>query len=91
MTTNVIPLDVARFDRDEPISLKDLPRVETYTVLEVAARLGIGRCMAYELVRQGVIPAKRLGRRWIVLRAGLALCPDLALRVRLGLPRSDPD
>jgi len=69
LTTNVIPLDVARFDRDEPISLNDLPRVETYTVPEVAARLGIGRCMAYELVRQGIIPAKRLGRRWIVPRA----------------------
>jgi excisionase family DNA binding protein len=67
--TNVIPLDVARFDPDEPISLNDLPGVETYTVLEVAARLGIGRCMAYDLVRQGVIPAKRLGRRWIVPRA----------------------
>ncbi|HET9256645.1 MAG TPA: helix-turn-helix domain-containing protein [Pseudonocardiaceae bacterium] len=69
MNTNVIPLDVARFDPDEPVSLNDLPEVETYTVLEVAARLGIGRCMAYDLVRQGVIPAKRLGRRWLVPRA----------------------
>lgn len=69
VTTNVIAFDVARFDRDEPISLNDLPQVETYTVPQVAARLGIGRCMAYELVRQGVIPAKRLGRRWIVPRA----------------------
>jgi excisionase family DNA binding protein len=69
VNTNVIPLDVARFDPDEPISLNDLPGAETYTVTEVAARLGIGRCMAYDLVRQGVIPAKRLGRRWIVPRA----------------------
>ncbi|MGH3779424.1 MAG: helix-turn-helix domain-containing protein [Pseudonocardiaceae bacterium] len=69
MNTNVIPLDMARFDPDEPISLNDLPGVETYTVPEVAARLGIGRCIAYDLVRQGIIPAKRLGRRWIVPRA----------------------
>ena len=69
MKTNVIPLDVARFDPDESISMNDLPKTETYTVSEVAARLGIGRCMAYDLVRQGVIPAKRLGRRWIVPRA----------------------
>ncbi|HKR49645.1 MAG TPA: helix-turn-helix domain-containing protein [Pseudonocardiaceae bacterium] len=69
MNSNVIPLDAVRFDPDEPISLNDLPGAETYTVLEVAARLGIGRCMAYDLVRQGVIPAKRLGRRWIVPRA----------------------
>ena len=40
---------------DDPVSLKDLPGPETYTVLEVAARLGIGRCMAYDLVRQGII------------------------------------
>jgi excisionase family DNA binding protein len=69
VATNVIPLDMASFDSSDPISLKDLPGPETYTVLEVAARLGIGRCMAYELVRQGIIPVKRLGRRWIVPRA----------------------
>lgn len=69
VNTNVIPLDMARFDPDEPVSLNDLPGVETYTVPEIAARLGIGRCMAYDLVRQGIIPAKRLGRRWIVPRA----------------------
>jgi excisionase family DNA binding protein len=69
VNTNVIPLNVACFDPDDPISLNDLPGVETYTVPEIAARLGIGRCMAYDLVRQGVIPAKRLGRRWIVPRA----------------------
>jgi excisionase family DNA binding protein len=69
VNTNVIPLDVACFDRDEPTSLNDLSGAETYTVPEVAARLGIGRCMAYDLVRQGIIPAKRLGRRWIVPRA----------------------
>jgi hypothetical protein len=38
VTTNVITLNVARFDRDEPISLKDLAGVETYTVPDVAAR-----------------------------------------------------
>jgi excisionase family DNA binding protein len=69
VNANVIPLNVACFDPDDPISLNDLPGVETYTVPEVAARLGIGRCMAYDLVRQGIIPAKRLGRRWIVPRA----------------------
>ena len=68
MTTNVIPLDAVCIDQDDPTSLRDLPVPEIYTVVEVAARLGIGRCMAYDLVRRGVIPAKRLGRRWIVPR-----------------------
>ena len=68
MPTHVIPPETASLDPDDPISLNDLPGPETYTVLEAAARLGIGRCMAYDLVRQGIIPAKRLGRRWIVPR-----------------------
>ena len=35
----------------------------TLTVEEAAARLGIWRTLAYELVRQGKIPSLRLGRR----------------------------
>ena len=35
----------------------------TPTVEEAAARLGISRTLAYELVRQGKIPSLRLGRR----------------------------
>ncbi len=69
MSTNVVPLNVLDFGPDDPVSSNDLSEVETYTVPEAAARLGIGRCMAYDLVRRGVIPAKRLGRRWIVPRA----------------------
>ncbi|MFQ6230484.1 helix-turn-helix domain-containing protein [Nocardia sp. NPDC002869] len=41
----------------------------TYTVDEVAALLGISRGMAYAFVNDGVIPAKRIGRRWVVARA----------------------
>lgn len=40
----------------------------TYTVDEVAALLGIGRCVAYQYVRTGVIPAERVGRRWLIPR-----------------------
>ena len=69
MGTNVIPLDALSFGSDDPVSTNDISEAETYTVPEVATRLGIGRCMAYDLVRRGIIPAKRLGRRWIVPRA----------------------
>jgi excisionase family DNA binding protein len=37
-------------------------------VRQAAARLGISPGLAYELVRAGQIPAKRLGRRWVVPR-----------------------
>lgn len=40
----------------------------TYTVEEVAALLGIARGVAYEAVRNGSIPATRVGRRWLVPR-----------------------
>lgn len=40
----------------------------TYTVDQVAALLGISRGMAYTFVQDGVIPAKRIGRRWVIVR-----------------------
>jgi excisionase family DNA binding protein len=39
---------------------------QTYTVDEVAGVLGVSRGVAYEQVREGVIPSMRLGKRWII-------------------------
>ncbi|MDA8336538.1 MAG: helix-turn-helix domain-containing protein [Peptococcaceae bacterium] len=41
------------------------------TIQEAAKALGIGLNLAYDLVRKGEIPARRLGRRWVVLREPL--------------------
>ena len=38
----------------------------TISVEEVAAVLGIGRSMAYEAVRSGQLPSRRLGRRIVI-------------------------
>ena len=38
------------------------------TVPEIAERLSIGRLAVYSMLEQGIIPAIRLGRRWIVTR-----------------------
>ena len=38
------------------------------TVEEIARRLDIGRLAVYKMLEQGIIPAIRLGRRWIVTR-----------------------
>jgi excisionase family DNA binding protein len=43
----------------------------TLSVEEAARRLGVGRNQAYEAVRAGSIPAIRVGKRWLVLSAGL--------------------
>ena len=40
----------------------------TYSVDEVAALLGVARGVAYEGVRNGSIPATRVGRRWLIPR-----------------------
>lgn len=38
------------------------------SIPEIATRLSIGRIAVYTMLEQGVIPAVRLGRRWIVTR-----------------------
>jgi excisionase family DNA binding protein len=38
------------------------------TVDEIARRLDIGRLAVYTMLEQGIIPAVRLGRQWIVTR-----------------------
>lgn len=43
----------------------------TLTVPEVAAALGISRNHAYWMVATGVIPSKRLGRRYLVGKSTL--------------------
>jgi len=38
------------------------------SVPEIAQRLDIGRLAVYSLLKQGIMPGIRLGRRWIVTR-----------------------
>jgi len=42
----------------------------TYSVEEAAQLLGIGRGLAYEMVRQGALPGLRLGQRRILVPRG---------------------
>ena len=63
MRTNVIGAHVQHrtgSPSEEP------PRRAAYTVLEVAALLGLSPGSTYALVRRGAIPARRMGGRWIV-------------------------
>jgi excisionase family DNA binding protein len=58
------------------------PHRATLTVEEAAALLGISRTTAYESVRRGEIPARRFGRRVVVLRHELERL--------IGLPNDRP-
>jgi excisionase family DNA binding protein len=44
---------------------------ETLTVPEAAAVLGIGVNKTYSACQQGLIPALRIGNRWIIPRTAL--------------------
>ncbi len=63
-----VPLHTEAIDPNDPISLNDVPTSQIYTVREVAKLLSINVGATYDLIRKGEIPAKRLGKRWLVPR-----------------------
>lgn len=60
MSTNLRFLRAATTPDAEPL---------TYTVRQVATLLGLSLGSTYVLVRDGTIPATRLGGRWVIPRA----------------------
>jgi excisionase family DNA binding protein len=58
-----------RAKNHEHAPAKQLTERAVYTVVEVAQLLSLSRGTAYALVRDGTIPALRLGGRWVVPRA----------------------
>jgi excisionase family DNA binding protein len=53
-----------------PAELGNVVRL-TYTADEIAHVLGLSRGLVYEYLRDGTIPAERVGRRWIISRRRL--------------------
>ena len=43
----------------------------TFTVVEAATLLGIGRNSAYEAIKSGILPSVQMGRRILIPRAAL--------------------
>ncbi len=48
----------------------------TYTVEEVAQLLNLSRGITYASLRDGTIPAERVGRRWVISRRRLHVWLD---------------
>jgi excisionase family DNA binding protein len=57
---------VIPFDRHRP---NDASADVVYTVAEVAKLLRLSPGSTYALVRNGTIPAKKLGSRWVISKA----------------------
>lgn len=52
--------------RSEKVAPDDMS--SRMSIPEIAKRLAVGRIAVYTMLEQGIIPAIRLGRRWIVTR-----------------------
>ena len=65
---NLIALDSKARDHESAPGKQRTERA-VYTVVEVAQLLSLSRGTAYALVRDGTIPALRLGSRWVVPRS----------------------
>src|SRR4051794_31115502 len=71
MGSNVIPLTprlnrTPTTDRATPAPVLPIGSCAVYTVTEAAELLSLSRGSAYTLVRNGQIPALKLGGRWII-------------------------
>ena len=56
---------------DQPEAQR-LTRADVLSTTEVSELLGIPRSTVHHLARQGDLPARRVGRRWLFLRERLA-------------------
>jgi len=56
------------------------------SVPEIAKRLRIGRLAVYAMLEQGIIPAIRLGRRWIITRRAYLAWEETCGARPTGLP-----
>jgi len=60
--------------------LSDMLIPDVMTVQDASIRLGYSQRHLRRLLRDGILPGRRLGRRWVILRGPLlaALAPDNA-------------
>jgi excisionase family DNA binding protein len=61
---------------EEAVVVKEVRERLTLSVEEAAEMLGISRTLAYELVRQGVLPHLRLARRIVISRRAIERMVD---------------
>lgn len=57
---------MAQHTHPTPVGLGDIRHQATITIDQAAQLLGLGRSAAYEAVRRGQLPSRRLGRRLFI-------------------------
>lgn len=63
-----MPSALARSDLECTSNARPQRVTSRITVPEIGERLNIGRLSVYAMLKAGIIPAIRLGRRWIITR-----------------------
>ncbi|MEW2508145.1 helix-turn-helix domain-containing protein [Amycolatopsis sp. NPDC047767] len=75
-TTDASPEQLHTEQHGDALFAGDAPMIDphkaTYTVLEVAYLLNLSRGVTYQYVKDGTIPAFRVGRRWVISRKRFA-------------------
>lgn len=75
-TTDATPEQLHTERHGDAVFTGDAPAIDpnkaTYTVLEVAYLLNLSRGVTYQYVKDGTIPAMRVGRRWVIPRKRFA-------------------
>ena len=54
-----------------------------HTIAEACARSGIGRTAIYELINTGQLPARKCGRRTLILAEDLRQCLELLPQIKV--------
>lgn len=64
-----------------------------HTIAEASARSGIGRTVLYHLINSGQLPARKLGRKTLIMDDDLRRClqslPKVKLKQKEGSERRD--
>jgi excisionase family DNA binding protein len=65
------PIRAFLISMEGQVAETNTPKRETLTVLEAAQVLGIGRSRTYAAVQSGELPARKLGKKWLIPRVAL--------------------
>jgi excisionase family DNA binding protein len=74
MSTGITPVNYGATTMNNPLA---------HTIAEASARSGIGRTAIYELINTGQLPARKRGRRTLILTDDLRRCLEALPQIKV--------